>query len=228
MLELDARHAYDRLGAAYPARAHNALMQAEQRALLAALPDTLAGLAVFDAGCGTGRYMRIARERGASMVVGVDLSMGMLRANAEPGCVQGSITRLPLPAGWADLVVCALALGHVDTLDAALVELARVLHAGGRILCTDIHPAGAARGWRRTFRCGEETIAVKHFYRDVADWRAAAAAAGLRLERSADVFLARADIGDQRGFDSAALNLPVAILLELAHPPGALAAGNRA
>ena len=226
MLELDARQAYDRLGAAYPAHAHNALMQAEQRAVLAALPATLAGLAVLDAGCGTGRYMQIARERGASTVVGVDLSLGMLRANAEAGCVQASITSLPLPAGWADLVVCALALGHIDALDTAFVELARVLRAGGRILCTDIHPAGVARGWRRTFRCGDETIAVKHFYRDVAAWRAAAAAAGLRLRRIADVYLARADIGDQRGFDPAALDLPVAILIELANPAGATGAGS--
>ena len=215
MLELDARQAYDRLGPAYPDHAANAVMKAEQRAMLTALPCSLAHQRVLDAGCGTGRYMRVARERRAAQVIGVDLSLGMLQANREAGRVQASVTQLPVPTAWADTVICALVLGHVADLGAAVRELARVVRADGRIICTDIHPVGATRGWRRTFGVGDEKFAIRHVWRDAADWRTAAASAALRVRRFEDVFLAPADVDEQTGFDLAALELPVVMLIEL-------------
>lgn len=219
MLELEAREAYERLGPRYPPYAHNALMKAEQRAVLAALPARLAGHKVLDLGCGTGRYMRIARERAARDIVGIDISLGMLRANQEDRRVQATLASLPINSDWADLVVCALVLGHVDVLGAALGEIARVSRAGARILCTDIHPRGAARGWRRSFRCGDEDIVVKHYYRDTASWQHAAGAAGLQVRRVTDIRATDADIGAQTGFDPAVRELPVAILYELGKSP---------
>ena len=81
---LDPVSAYALWAAEYPPFAHNPLMRAEERALLSLLPSDLRGLAVLDAGCGSGRYLRHARQRGARAVVGVDLSAEMLaRARAE-------------------------------------------------------------------------------------------------------------------------------------------------
>ena len=77
VLEPDA--AYALWAANYPAYAHNPLMQAEERAMLALLPTTLKGSRVLDAGCGSGRYLAHAWRRGASVLVGVDLSEPMLR-----------------------------------------------------------------------------------------------------------------------------------------------------
>jgi len=59
---------------------------------------------------------------------------------------------LPVASGVVDVVVCALTLGHLADPAPALREFARVLVSGGRLLLSDFHPAGAARGWRRTFR----------------------------------------------------------------------------
>src|SRR5215216_2160507 len=70
--------AYALWAASYPPYAHNPLMLAEERAMLALLPSDLRGRAVLDAGCGSGRYLLHALRRGARRVVGVDLSSEML------------------------------------------------------------------------------------------------------------------------------------------------------
>ena len=73
---LEPRDAYAQWAATYPPRPHNRLMEVEQAAVLELLPD-VRSLTVLDAGCGTGRYLRLCADRGAS-VVGIDLSAPML------------------------------------------------------------------------------------------------------------------------------------------------------
>src|SRR5947208_1030355 len=76
--------AYALWAASYPPHAHNPLMLAEERAMLALLPADLCGRAVLDAGCGSGRYLLHALRCGARRALGVDLSAEMLaRARAE-------------------------------------------------------------------------------------------------------------------------------------------------
>src|SRR6476659_6896108 len=70
--------AYALWAASYPPHAHNPLMLAEERAMLALLPADLRGRAVLDAGCGSGRYLLHALRRNARRVLGVDLSAEML------------------------------------------------------------------------------------------------------------------------------------------------------
>ena len=73
--------AYAAWAPAYPAHAHNALMEVEQIAVLELLPP-VSWRTVLDAGCGTGRYMRLLSALGAR-VIGVDLSQAMVsRARA--------------------------------------------------------------------------------------------------------------------------------------------------
>ena len=77
--------AYALWAASYPPHAHNPLMQAEERAMLALLPADLRGRAVLDAGCGSGRYLLHALRRNARRVLGVDLSAEMLARARELG-----------------------------------------------------------------------------------------------------------------------------------------------
>src|SRR3546814_6453329 len=100
----------------YPPRAHNPVMQAEERAMLALMPDTLHGKTVLDAGCGSGRYMLHALSGGAARVVGVDLSSQMLaradtalgtrRRGVPTGLVRGNVCALPVADARADLTIC--------------------------------------------------------------------------------------------------------------------------
>jgi malonyl-CoA O-methyltransferase len=106
---------------------------------------------VVDVGCGTGRWT------GRLGAVGLDLSPAMLAVAAGKSGLHGRLavadaTALPIATSAADLVLCALTLGHVVDQRAAMREFSRILAPSGTLLVTDFHPAAAARGWRRTFR----------------------------------------------------------------------------
>ncbi len=179
---LDPQTAYARWAASYPPRPHNRLMEAEQAAVEALLPD-LTGLQALDAGCGTGRYLRVLADRGA-LVTGVDLSAPML--SRARGCadrlVRASVCALPIARQSMDLVVCGLALGDVKDLALAIGELARVLRPGGQLLYSVVHPRGAAEGWSRTFDANGRQCAVAGFWHSEYEHRGACALAGLNID----------------------------------------------
>jgi len=213
----------------YPARAHNPVMQAEERAMLALMPEGLHGQTVLDAGCGSGRYMLHALQRGAARVKGVDLAQEMLqraamelhehRFDAEVRLVQGSLTALPTPDAWADLTICGLVIGHLDDLQQALAELCRVTRPGGTVLCSDVHPIGYALGWLRDFKCDGQRYAVRHKAHHYSHWHAACAKVGLDIEQVLEPMLDPQDIPDDAHFDRMALEVPVALVFQLRRTP---------
>jgi malonyl-CoA O-methyltransferase len=182
--------AYSHWAANYPPRVHNPLMAGEQAAMLALLP-LLGGLAVLDLACGTGRYGLIAQELGAKRVISVDNSRAMLRANALSNRIEATSEAVPLASRSVDVVVCALALGHLPRLEASIREIGRVLAPGGWALISDIHPSVALAGGKRTFT-GDDgvTYAVEHYVHTVEAYRGASEAAGLRLDTMRDVYAA--------------------------------------
>jgi malonyl-CoA O-methyltransferase len=226
---LEPREAYALWATSYPAHAHNPVMRAEERAMLGLMPDALHGQAVLDVGCGSGRYMLHALRRGAARVTGVDLSPHMLaragtelaalHADAPVALVQGSLVALPLPDARADLTVCGLVVGHLDDLEQALAELRRVTRPGGTLLCSDVHPIGHALGWRRDFKSGGLSYAVRHTQHLYSHWHAACAGLGLRIEQVLDPMLDPVDIPAGSHFDRMALEVPVALVFQLRRAP---------
>ena len=225
---LEPRAAYALWAASYPPHAHNPVMRAEERAMLALMPADLHGQAVLDAGCGSGRYMLHALDRGAARVTGVDLSVEMLeRAGEELDAyrdaggielVQGNLERLPVPDAAADLTICGLAIGHLDRLQPALAELRRVTRPGGTILCSDVHPIGHALGWLRDFKSDGRHCAVRHTPHLYGHWHAACASLRLEIARVLEPMLDPADIPVDAHFDPLALEVPVALVFQLRRP----------
>jgi ubiquinone/menaquinone biosynthesis C-methylase UbiE len=90
---------------------------------------------VLEAGCGTGlvlsRLQDIARPG-----VGVDLSRGMLAQSRRRGLpvAQADLLHLPFPDATFDLVCSFKVLAHVEAIDRALGELARVTRPGGHLV----------------------------------------------------------------------------------------------
>jgi malonyl-CoA O-methyltransferase len=213
----------------YPAHAHNPVMQAEERAMLALMPGDLRAQTVLDAGCGSGRYMLHALHRGAARVIGVDLSPAMLecadlalgahRFDAEIELVQGNLVALPVPNATADLTICGLVIGHVQQLELALAELRRVTRPGGMVLCSDVHPTGHALGWQRDFRAGGQRYAVRHTPHLYSHWHAACEVQGLSIEWVREPMLDPADIPVGAHFDRLALEVPVALVFQLRRLP---------
>ncbi len=81
-------------------------------------PSALRGQSVLDAGCGMGRYLRVAAENGPALLVGLDLS-GSVRAAREltaglPGValVRGDLLRPPFAAGIFDHIYSLGVLDH--------------------------------------------------------------------------------------------------------------------
>ncbi|OOG41317.1 class I SAM-dependent methyltransferase [Rhodanobacter sp. C05] len=222
---LEPAEAYALWASSYPAHAHNPVMQAEERAMLGLMPSTLQGQAVLDVGCGSGRYMLHALQRGAARVIGADLSAPMLeragtelarfQPDAEVDLVQGSLTALPVPDARANLTICALVIGHLENLEQSLAELRRVTRPGGTLLCSDVHPIGHALGWVRDFKSSGQRYAVRHTQHLYSHWHAACATLGLRIEQVLEPMLDPIDIPDGAHFDHMALEVPVALVFKL-------------
>jgi malonyl-CoA O-methyltransferase len=175
--------AYARWAASYPADAHNPFMCVEQRALLDLLPD-VSGAVVLDLGCGTGRYLKIVRARGAAAAVGLDISPHMLRqAVAVTTAVAcGDLASLPFRSGAAGIVICGLAVGHLQRLSGAIAEMGRVLKPGGTLLYSDFHPTAHLAGRRRLFEANGREYAVEHHAHLYPVHEAACAAADLDID----------------------------------------------
>jgi SAM-dependent methyltransferase len=96
------------------------------------------GERVVDLGCGNGRYLPLARERGASSVVGCDLSAGMLagidRAANGGFLVQADAQSLPLATGAIDVALAMHMLYHVARVAVAAREMRRVVRPDGTLL----------------------------------------------------------------------------------------------
>lgn len=103
-------------------------------------PADLAGATVLDAGCGMGRYLRVAAEGGPRALVGLDLSGAVVAARdltRDFPCIsvaQGDLLRPPFAPGRFDHVYSLGVLDHTPDPRAAFRALARLLKPGGRIV----------------------------------------------------------------------------------------------
>jgi demethylmenaquinone methyltransferase/2-methoxy-6-polyprenyl-1,4-benzoquinol methylase len=99
---------------------------------------------VLDVAAGTAVSTEALRREGA-VAVGVDFSLGMLRAGrfAVP-LVAGDALQLPFADGAFDAVTISFGLRNVVDTSAALRELARVTRPGGRlVVCETSRPSWA-------------------------------------------------------------------------------------
>src|SRR5688500_326900 len=167
---------------AYPAHAHNALMEVEQAAVLELLPP-VSGRTVLDAGCGTGRYTRLLAALGAR-VIGVDLSPAMLlRARRlHLPVVRADMYALPLAGASCDVIVSGLAIPDVSEFARVAHEWARVLRPRGVVVYSTLHPIGEQLGWTRTFESLGGTCTLPAHWHTLDDQRRWCANAGLEIE----------------------------------------------
>ena len=103
-------------------------------------PEDLAGAAVLDAGCGMGRYLRVAAEGNPCLLVGLDLSEAVRAAkdvtggSAHIGFTRGDLLRPPFGPDSFDHVYSLGVLDHTPDPRAAFLALAKLLRPGGRIV----------------------------------------------------------------------------------------------
>jgi ubiquinone/menaquinone biosynthesis C-methylase UbiE len=182
------RAGYDRWAEFYDGE-DNPLVLLEERHIRPLIGD-VAGLAVADIGCGTGRQALQWAAAGAQ-VTAVDFSEAMLqRARAKPGA--GAITFVrhdlakpfPLESAAFDRVCCCLVLDHIAELGSFFRELRRLCRPTGCVIISVMHPAMSLKGVQARFiepGSGRRISPASHAHQ-MSDYLMAAVRAGLRLE----------------------------------------------
>jgi SAM-dependent methyltransferase len=186
------------------------LTQAHANAKVQAQAQAPALTRALDIGTGSGRYLPILAAAGATQVVGLDFSRGMLShaARSDRARICGDARWLPFRAASFDLINASLMAGDIDDLGRFIAGVATVLAPGGHFIYSDFHPTWTAQGWRRTFRTASgQQIALSYTPHRVDEHLESLRAAGLRLvaireprldptERGADVDAFRRHWGD--------------------------------
>lgn len=141
---------YDAIAADYKRAKQQPWRYFIERYTFLRLLGDLEGLAVLDLACGEGYYTRELRHRGATRVVGLDLSEGMIQLARQeearqPLGVEYRVQDARQVDGTErfDLVVAAYLLNYASTRE-ALSELcsavARSLRPGGRFVTVNNNP----------------------------------------------------------------------------------------
>ena len=109
---------------------------------------------VLDVGCGEGQLTRAASElESVELALGVDPTWNQISAAACRGRADGfaraAADRLPFPDGSFDAAVACLVFEHIDAVDEAIAEVARILRPGGRFCFFLNHPlmSTPTSGW---------------------------------------------------------------------------------
>jgi demethylmenaquinone methyltransferase/2-methoxy-6-polyprenyl-1,4-benzoquinol methylase len=125
---------------------------------------------ILDVGVGSGHILAAFAEKTSARIVGVDLSMSMIRQarrSARNGqtqalLVQADTVHLPFPEGSFEGVVASFVVDLLpaDQIPAALRELSRVLAPGGRIVVASMHVSNALvkQAWLLAYRALPEVV----------------------------------------------------------------------
>jgi malonyl-CoA O-methyltransferase len=192
--ELEPFEAYQLWAETYDDVENNGLLFAEQSVILPILEQLpISGGSVLDAGCGTGRYMRVIQKLKPRLLAGIDFSPNMIRkaksvVTGDTHLHVSRLDQLPFNQQTFDVVISTLAIDHVEDLDRTFLELSRVMCRPGTMIISCFHPHGLSLGWQRTFRPGngprELTMAVKYYGHQHDDYVRAAKQAGLTIHRT--------------------------------------------
>lgn len=183
---LDARAVARSFGAASSSYDAAAALQVAVRAELLSRVQELhaAPVRILDLGCGTGEgAVALKRRFPRARVVAADIAPAMVdRARRRSRfwrpfeAVVADCHELPFEDGRFDLVFTSLMLQWADPLDAALVQIRRVLRPGGLLLASSFGP-GTLQELREAWAAADHGVHVNRFI-DMHDFGSALARAG--------------------------------------------------
>jgi len=142
---------YDRNAASWSRTRPHSISDFTGRPAVFTLCGAVEGQRVLDLGCGEGYCTREMAARGASRVLGIDLSTRMIelarKREAELGqgieYAQGNVVALDLEDEAFDLVLAVFVYSYMsaDEMARAFAQVKRVLAPGGRFVFAVPHPS---------------------------------------------------------------------------------------
>jgi len=121
---------------------HNAFT-AERYRMVADRAAVTEGQRVLDYGCGDGALLSVLARRAAAAIdlhgydpnaLGIEYAQAALRTRNISATLHGSTAAIP--AGFFDCVICTEVIEHASDPAAMLLEIARMLKPGGRLVIT--------------------------------------------------------------------------------------------
>jgi ubiquinone/menaquinone biosynthesis C-methylase UbiE len=111
---------------------------------------------IADIGCGTGRHWKKIYTYKPALVMGFDVSAGMLNQLIQkyPAAVTQLTTDNLLETvtdSYVDCIVTTLTIAHIKNIDEAIASWSRILKNNGDLIITDFHPSMLAKGGKRSF-----------------------------------------------------------------------------
>jgi ubiquinone/menaquinone biosynthesis C-methylase UbiE len=171
-----------RLWSASYDRDANPIVALERRVVGERLPP-LYGRTLLDVATGTGYWLNYARSQGAQ-AFGIDLSIEMLAQNAAKPLARNRLicadmSCLPIKDGVADVAICSLAVGYVESVVKLFRELARTAKT---IIVTDLHERAVQAGWQRGFSVHGARYQIRQFGHSTRELDHEAHTAGLQIQ----------------------------------------------
>lgn len=167
--EMVPKEAYDIWSESYDEQPGNLMLDLDDQ-IFSELIDSIdiSNKTVVDFGCGTGRHWPKIFAKKPALVMGFDISKGMLHRlihkYPDAAVTQTNDNLLTgIADSSVDCLITTLTIAHIKNVNQAIASWSRVLNAGGDLIITDFHPTLLANGGLRSFRHHGKSLSVTNY-----------------------------------------------------------------
>jgi ubiquinone/menaquinone biosynthesis C-methylase UbiE len=169
VFEKDAVEAYDMWSFSYDNQPGNLMLDLDE-VIFGELIENIdvQNKKIADIGCGTGRHWKKIYEYKPALVMGFDVSAGMLNQLIQK--FPSAVTQLTtdnffktVTDSYVDCLVTTLTIAHIKNIEEAIASWSRILKNDGDLIITDFHPSMLAKGGKRSFSHGGINLSVMNY-----------------------------------------------------------------
>ena len=167
--EMVPKEAYDIWSESYDLQPGNLMLDLDERIFSGLIePIDFHNKTIADIGCGTGRHWEKLYAKKPALVMGFDISAGMLhqlKQKYPDAVIQLTHNNLleSVADSFIDCLITTLTIAHIKNIDEAISAWSRVLKTDGDLVITDFHPTSLVNGGMRSFRHRGRSLSVTNY-----------------------------------------------------------------
>jgi ubiquinone/menaquinone biosynthesis C-methylase UbiE len=187
--DTEAELAYNLWAGSYDSQPYNLMLALDEELFSGLLNHiNIKNKIIADVGCGTGRHWKKILGNEPKKLIGFDVSAEMLKILQQkfPGAETHRLLNNKLQQlenETCDCIISTLTIAHIENAEEAITEWNRVLKPGGQMIITDYHPMVLKKGGRRTFKYGNQIVAVKNYIHTLENLKSIAGQLDLQVLR---------------------------------------------